>query len=139
MTATFDGYLYVAENGAESDDGKWWFPADQKPGNHLPVRGMPSPIILIGGPRNGETVKRGCNAYDHEDHIEALMQDNWFKVRHDLDLDMTHKGQLDLARWLASEAVKDMEKTLDCASIDCALLVARIKIKSFVAEYYGAD
>lgn len=139
MKATFDGYLYVAENGAESDDGKWWFAPERVPGSCLPVRGMPSPVQLIGGPRDGEIVKRGCDARDHEDMIEAVMRDMWFKVRHDLDFDRSLAGQLKLAGELAEIAVNCMEPCLDCVALHCAKFYAIKAVKSFCVEYYGAD
>lgn len=139
MTATFDGYFYIAENGAESDDGRFWFEPERVSGRATPMRGMPSPVQLIGGPLDGQTIKRACNVDDHSDIAEAIMRDQWFKVRHDLDFDRSPAGQELLAMHLADLVVKGMEPHVDCVSFPCALFFTRRAVKSFVAEYYGAD
>lgn len=95
MTAIFDGYLYVAENGAESDNGKFWsYENGQCPD-------MPAEITYIGGPLDGHTARRGPTGYDVRVQCYATVKHYDEKIRRELRADCSDASQVAIAEGMA--------------------------------------
>ena len=130
MTATYDGYLYVAENGAESDNGKFWSRDDGQ------CPDMPDEITYIGGPLDGHTSKRGPTGYDVRTQCYATIKHYDLTISRDLRADRSEAAQDRIADRMARLVTANIAGRFDCsACVPLAIAECRRHVADIAAGF----